>query len=201
MTAQPTATSNPASRRPHRLLLAAVILVAGGLAALSPESAQAAPPRVIQPQPVPSTGPLDKPIIRPLVFLVESLDGTEQNRQEGADTTIAIETDVLFAFASADLSAQARTRLDDVAEHLGSVTGEVTVVGFTDGIGDDAVNLPLSRRRAEAIAQALRERRPTLTLTIDGRGSADPVAPNTVDGQDNPAGRARNRRVEITFRG
>jgi flagellar motor protein MotB len=32
-----------------------------------------------------------------------------------------------------------------------------------------------------------------------GHGEADPVAPNTEDGHDDPAGRAQNRRVVISF--
>jgi outer membrane protein OmpA-like peptidoglycan-associated protein len=156
---------------------------------------------VVPPQAVPSLGPLDKPIIRPLVFLVESLDGTEQNRQEGTDTTVVLETDVLFAFGRADLSPEAQTRLTKVSEQLRGVSGDLSIVGYTDNIGDDSVNLPLSRQRADAVAQALRERIPGLTLRVDGRGSANPIAPNSIDGQDNPAGRTRNRRVEITFKG
>ncbi|GGQ27151.1 hypothetical protein GCM10010140_66620 [Streptosporangium pseudovulgare] len=42
-----------------------------------------------------------------------------------------------------------------------------------------------------------------MILTAAGHGAAEPVAPNTVtvDGEvvDNPKGRARNRRVEITI--
>ncbi len=188
-------------RRRRRLLLAAAVLAVACQSGLTAGSAEAAAPKVVPPQPIPSIGPLDKPIIRPLVFLVESLDGTEQNRQQGADTTIVLETDVLFAFGSADLSAQARTRIDNVAGRLRATTGDVAVVGFTDSVGEDTVNLPLSHRRADAVAQALQERVSGLTVHTDGRGSADPVAPNSVNGQDNPAGRARNRRVEITFRG
>ncbi len=39
-----------------------------------------------------------------------------------------------------------------------------------------------------------------MTLTVRGRGEADPVASNTrKDGSDDPRARAKNRRVEITF--
>lgn len=43
----------------------------------------------------------------------------------------------------------------------------------------------------------LRETRADLQLTVTGHGSRHPVAENQVDGEDNPAGRALNRRVEI----
>jgi outer membrane protein OmpA-like peptidoglycan-associated protein len=65
-----------------------------------------------------------------------------------------------------------------------------------------AYNLALSRRRAETVARELigqglhRER-----VTIQAYGEARPVAPNlNPDGTDNPAGRARNRRVEAVIR-
>lgn len=44
-----------------------------------------------------------------------------------------------------------------------------------------------------------RSRRGGQRIVARGHGAADPVAPNTVNGKDNPAGRARNRRVTIAF--
>ena len=59
----------------------------------------------------------------------------------------------------------------------------------------------LSRRRAQAVAVALRRAAAPPRLVVRGHGEADPVASNTnKDGSDNPEGRARNRRVTITFR-
>jgi outer membrane protein OmpA-like peptidoglycan-associated protein len=52
------------------------------------------------------------------------------------------------------------------------------------------------------VAAALRRRLGGATpgLVVRGHGEADPVAANQhKDGSDNPAGRARNRRVTITF--
>jgi outer membrane protein OmpA-like peptidoglycan-associated protein len=38
----------------------------------------------------------------------------------------------------------------------------------------------------------------TVAIAVNGYGAKNPVAPNTMaDGQDNPAGRQKNRRVEI----
>lgn len=44
------------------------------------------------------------------------------------------------------------------------------------------------------MAAAVRSSRPDLRLTVTGRGEADPVAPNTLGGKDNPEGRGKNRR-------
>lgn len=42
--------------------------------------------------------------------------------------------------------------------------------------------------------------RPDPHHTATGHGEASPVAPNTLSGRDNPLGRAKNRRVEISYR-
>ncbi|GAA3442435.1 hypothetical protein [Planomonospora venezuelensis] len=53
-------------------------------------------------------------------------------------------------------------------------------------------------RQAPAVDQG----QPAPAVAVGGRGAADAVAPNTApDGEDNPEGRARNRRVEIGFSG
>ena len=75
----------------------------------------------------------------------------------------------------------------------------MSIVGHTDSLGEDAYNLGLSQRRAEAVAAAVAASRPDLSLTTEGRGEADPVAPNDNGGEDNPDGRAANRRVEIRY--
>jgi len=69
----------------------------------------------------------------------------------------------------------------------------VLIEGHTDNVGSDKYNLELSGRRADSVRNALVE------LDIDasriqsaGLGSSIPVASN-----DDDAGRAKNRRVEI----
>ncbi len=54
------------------------------------------------------------------------------------------------------------------------------IVGYTDAIGEDAFNLDLSRRRAQAVEADLKRllAGAASQLTTDGRGEADPVAPN-----------------------
>jgi len=79
--------------------------------------------------------------------------------------------------------------------------GEAVIHGHTDSVGDAQSNLTLSRRRAEAVrAELVRLLGATsVSFEVRGFGEARPVAPNRVDGRDNPEGRARNRRVEIRF--
>ena len=81
-----------------------------------------------------------------------------------------------------------------VAERSAPTTySQVSVTGFTDSVGSDDYNLALSKRRAESVAAYLKAHGlKTDSLTVTGRGKADPVASNTT-----PEGRASNRRVEI----
>ena len=75
---------------------------------------------------------------------------------------------------------------------------KVTLVGHTDNIGNPESNQDLSFRRAKAVKQWLIKRSnnsfPSERFTTDGKGQDAPVADNTT-----PAGRAQNRRVEITL--
>jgi outer membrane protein OmpA-like peptidoglycan-associated protein len=72
---------------------------------------------------------------------------------------------------------------------------KLTVSGHTDNVGGDAYNLDLSKRRAAAVKQALVAQYHVAPerLSTDGFGASRPV-----DTNDTLAGRARNRRVELT---
>jgi outer membrane protein OmpA-like peptidoglycan-associated protein len=75
----------------------------------------------------------------------------------------------------------------------GPLGGRVLVEGHTDSTGTAETNRRVSRLRAEGVAALLMEGGlPEVRLTALGRGEENPVANN-----DTPAGRARNRRVEI----
>lgn len=120
--------------------------------------------------------------------------------QEGDQTVVTINTDVLFEFGSAQLTDTARRVVEDLAVQVAASSGDVLVVGHTDGIGSLEYNQTLSEQRAASVADVLRAGLgPARPLITEGRNFSEPVAPETVNGQDNPAGRAQNRRVEITF--
>lgn len=71
---------------------------------------------------------------------------------------------------------------------------KVCVEGHTDSTGDAARNLDLSKRRAEAVRQALVQLGISAgRLTTQAFGQTKPLAPN-----DTPQGRAENRRVEFS---
>jgi photosystem I P700 chlorophyll a apoprotein A2 len=117
---------------------------------------------------------------------------------------IELSADVLFDFDRSDLRSEASASLQKVAEVLrASPEAPVTIEGHTDGKGTDAYNQPLSERRAQAVKTWLVERGGAAgaRITTRGWGKAKPVAPNArPDGSDDPEGRRKNRRVEITVR-
>ncbi|WGM32444.1 OmpA family protein [Brevundimonas sp. NIBR11] len=123
--------------------------------------------------------------------------------ETATQTIVEIAADVLFAFDKSDLSTQAPAQLRRAADLIRQGgSGPVQVVGYTDSHGEDAYNLALSQRRAASVVAWLRttDGIPADRLVAEGRGEADPVAPNEgADGNDYPEGRAMNRRVTITI--
>jgi OOP family OmpA-OmpF porin len=116
-------------------------------------------------------------------------------------TVLRLDADVLFDFDKAALKPQAQALIAHVAGVLSKAGKPIQVEGHTDAMGSDAYNDDLSLRRADAIATALKEHGVDVAITTKGWGEKRPVAPNTTaDGQDNPAGRALNRRVEVVVK-
>ncbi|MGP3929659.1 OmpA family protein [Nonomuraea sp. KM88] len=133
---------------------------------------------------------------------ISNLDESVTNETSGRERTITVAADVLSAFDKATLTGKAKSRLAQAAELLkAEAAGKpVKIDGYTDTKGSDSYNLELSRERADAVRDALGELVPDTDFAVAGHGEEDPVAPNVLpDGGDNPKGRARNRRVEISF--
>lgn len=108
---------------------------------------------------------------------------------------------VLFDFDKADIRPSAAQILDALVGALARVPVKALEIGgHTDAKGSDAYNQSLSERRARAVAAALQARGAKQPATARGFGESQPVAPNTTDGKDDPAGRQLNRRVEIFVR-
>lgn len=127
---------------------------------------------------------------------------TELGAVQGDDyIRLRLAGDVLFDLGSAVINQAAAEVLAQVAQVIRDRTmGEVLVVGHTDSLGDDASNQRLSEARAVAVIRWLQDEAgiPAALLVGRGMGERQPVAHNTTpDGRDDPAGRARNRRVEL----
>jgi outer membrane protein OmpA-like peptidoglycan-associated protein len=137
------------------------------------------------------------------IDVADSIQPLEVQNDTGPVTRVTLSSDVLFAFNKTTLTATAQQTIDRVVRRLGNrPSGRIVVDGYTDSVGSAAYNLGLSRRRASSVQRALavalggsRAHR----IVTRGHGEADPVAPNTDNGHDNPAGRAKNRRVVISF--
>lgn len=102
---------------------------------------------------------------------------------------------IYFLFNRADIRPESKRVLDEIAAALkANPTWKLRVDGHTDGIGNDAANLDLSKRRAAAVKTALVSQYgiDDSRLSTGGYGESSPQATN-----DTPEGRARNRRVEL----
>lgn len=101
-----------------------------------------------------------------------------------------------FETGSTALTPRSRAQITDIARILSAYPQvRVQIAGYTDNTGNEAANLALSRGRAEAVMNALRENgAPAANLTAEGLGSQDPIASNASED-----GRARNRRVTLTI--
>jgi outer membrane protein OmpA-like peptidoglycan-associated protein len=129
--------------------------------------------------------------VQPLVFT----EGTADGALVAIGTQdIRLAADVLFAFDRADLTPRARQLLDDAAARVRAAKAtRLAVTGFTDSVGTPSYNLALSRRRADAVAAALRTRLGTgVAVSATGAGETRPIADNATK-----AGQALNRRVEV----
>ena len=99
--------------------------------------------------------------------------------------------DILFAYDSFELTPEAIEIIDKIADVIIDIPTKVEVIGHTDDHGTDEYNLNLSRLRAMAVGNRLRDNGIT-DITETGKGKSEPVASNKTD-----AGRQKNRRVEI----
>jgi outer membrane protein OmpA-like peptidoglycan-associated protein len=105
-----------------------------------------------------------------------------------------------FAFNKAVIIPSSYPILDNIVSVLKSRgdVESVRVEGHTDSKGSDEYNLKLSDRRAAAVMDYLISHGvPREKLTSVGKGESEPIAPNEINGRDNRAGRAENRRVEF----
>ena len=86
--------------------------------------------------------------------------------------------------------------LDEIFESAVVAEGlKLGVYGHTDNNGSDAVNGPLSEKRADAVKEYLLGKGlKNEQIEAKGFGSSKPVADNSTE-----AGRSRNRRVEIVL--
>jgi outer membrane protein OmpA-like peptidoglycan-associated protein len=114
------------------------------------------------------------------------------SRRSGGRTVYTLDGQA-FPSGSAQLTSRAIASLRQLAAEV-PAGASLQIEGHTDAQGADDANRLLSQRRADAVRRALAAAGIAASrLRAVGKGEADPVAENTTE-----AGRARNRRVEIT---
>lgn len=117
-------------------------------------------------------------------------------REDGNGITLSIEN-IQFAADSAELLPVEKQKLDRIATILAKYADrDLLITGHTAQAGYAAGRQKLSEDRAKAVGQYLidSKARPADSLMYQGMGDRQPIDDNA-----NDAGRARNRRVEITI--
>jgi outer membrane protein OmpA-like peptidoglycan-associated protein len=109
----------------------------------------------------------------------------------------AVNLTVNFATGSADLTPQAVETLDTLGKALSSDAlsrYRFRVEGHTDTVGNDATNLSLSERRAEAVVGYIEQHYGVAAARLQavGMGSKDPLVPTPPQTAE-----PKNRRVQI----
>lgn len=108
---------------------------------------------------------------------------------------LTFDSGILFATNKSDLNANSKAALNQCATLLkNNADCDIAILGHTDNTGSDAINNPLSVKRAQAVQTYLLSQGVSSAQirTVDGQGSTNPVADNST-----AAGRQQNRRVEI----
>lgn len=126
---------------------------------------------------------------------LEQIEGAQVEKvNDGEAIKVTFESGILFATNSSTLSTTSRASLDKFATSLlNNPDTDVKIYGHTDSTGSDAINNPLSQRRAESVFNYLVSRGVSGSRMVsEGFGSTQPVADNNT-----VAGRAQNRRVEV----
>ena len=177
-----------------RQLLLAITLLAFAL----PSRAQ---------EPGEDPGPPYKFKVLDLVLRVDDIAGRVEDlvvKETDTETRVDLAADVLFDFDKADLLPRAQETLQKAADFVKEKNhgAAVRIEGHTDGKGSESYNRKLSLRRADSVKKwFLTHGLSSMKFSTDGLGATKPVAPNTKpDGSDDPAGRQKNRRVEIVIK-
>lgn len=160
------------------------------LASLDAKKAQvAAPP----PSPPPAPAP------RLAGLLANEIKANLVEVQDLADrSTVTIKGDGFFEPGSAEIAGGVRSLLPRIGQSLASLKGKVLITGHTDNQPIRTLRFPsnwhLSQERADAVRRELAAFVEADRMRSEGRAESQPLADNAT-----PAGRARNRRVEVTL--
>ncbi len=152
---------------------------------------------VPKPPPPPPPRPAPKPRLAALLA-PDVQAGLVEVRDYDDRSVIVIRGDGFFEPASADIADRVKPLLGRIAAALNQLPGQILVTGHTDNQPIHTLRYPsnwhLSQDRAEAVVALLAGTVKADRLRAEGKADTEPVADNST-----AAGRARNRRVEITL--
>ena len=111
---------------------------------------------------------------------------------------ITIQAEALFDFDKSVLKPDGKKSIDDAVAKMQQVDVQMVIAtGHTDSVGTDAYNQKLSERRATTVKEYMVSKGiAAAKITTLGKGETQPVATNKTK-----EGRAKNRRVDIEFKG
>jgi outer membrane protein OmpA-like peptidoglycan-associated protein len=124
-------------------------------------------------------------------------------KESATEVKINLLGDILFDFDKATIRPVAEPTLAQVAALIRKYPNSTVLIeGHTDGKGSETYNLKLSEKRANSVRAWLSVHGIAEgVMRTGGWGAARPVAPNRKpNGADDPEGRQKNRRVEITVK-
>ena len=141
-----------------------------------PAPTPVAPAPVVAPKPVEAPKPAPQPV----------------------KVAITIQAEALFDFDKSVLKPDGKKSIDEAIVKMKNVDVEMVIAtGHTDSVGTDAYNQKLSERRATTVKEYMVSQGiPAAKITTLGKGETQPVATNKT-----AEGRAKNRRVDIEFKG
>ncbi len=124
-------------------------------------------------------------------------DGCPEVKKEVVEKAKTVARNLFFEINSARISPASFPALNELADLMKTnQSALLQIEGHTDKTGSDEYNLQLSQRRAEAIKTYLVDRGiEGERLIATGFGAKNPVADN-----ETPAGRNKNRRVELKLK-
>lgn len=129
---------------------------------------------------------------RQAAALKQSMPEAEVVR-DGDKVYVALPAGILFDIGKDNLKPAAKDSLSNAAVTLKNSQTNIVIQGHTDSSGSNAINQPLSERRANRVREYLASQGvPNSRMTAVGYGSSRPAVPN-----DSEANRALNRRVQL----
>jgi outer membrane protein OmpA-like peptidoglycan-associated protein len=128
--------------------------------------------------------------------LIAELRGRGADVRESNRGVVVNLPDILFQFDSHRLTRDAVGTVGEIGRVIRDYRNRrILVEGHTDSVGSNSYNRDLSERRADSVAGELVDNGvPRSQVYVRGFGEERPIASN-----GNPAGRGRNRRVEVVI--